>query len=113
MKDTLRSWILRRAIAAAILLTAIMALCGTIANLVKPLSWLSYVARAIAFPPSLIVRHLISLKGGSLMGVVAIELEGVAITLIFYSLVVGVVLWFLSRRSEKEEKQRKGSNAKR
>jgi hypothetical protein len=113
MKDNLGSWILRRAVAAAIVLTAVMALCGTIANLVKPLSWLSYVARAIAFPPSLIARHLVSLNGGSLMGVVAIELEGVAITLIFYGLVAGLLLWFLSRRSEMEELRRKGSPAKR
>jgi lysylphosphatidylglycerol synthetase-like protein (DUF2156 family) len=107
MKDNNRNGILRRAIAVAILLTATMALCGTVANLVKPLSWLRYVAQVIAFPPSLIVRHLIAVSGNSLMGVVAIELGGVAITFVFYTLLVALVLWLLTRRSEPSDKRRK------
>jgi hypothetical protein len=101
MKNNTRSWILRRAIAVSVLLNAVMALCGTVANLVRPLSWLSIVSRAIATPPSLILRHLVSLHGVSLAGVISIELEAVAFSLLFYALVAGVVLRLVNRRETK------------
>jgi hypothetical protein len=101
MKDNARSWIVRRAIAVSVLLNAVMALCGTVANLVRPLSWLSFISRAIATPPSLILRHLVSLRGGSLAGVIAIEIEGVLFSLVFYALLAGLVLWLVSRRANK------------
>jgi hypothetical protein len=100
-KDSSRNWIFRRAIAVAIVLTAVMAVCGTIANLVRPLSWLHYVSLVIAFPPSLIVRHLLSINGGSMAGVIVAELEGVVFTLIFYTLLAAVVFWAMNRQTQK------------
>ena len=95
------SWILRRAIAVSILLNATMALCGTLANLVQPLHWLSFISSAIAFPPSLILRHLASLNGNSLARVIAIEIEGIVFSLVFYGALAAVVLWLMSRHADK------------
>jgi hypothetical protein len=99
--DNPRRWIFRKAITVSLMLTAVMAICGTISNLVQPLAWLSYISRAIAFPPSLIARHLITNAGGSMAAVITLELAGLAFAVIFYALLAGAVFWFLNRQAEK------------
>jgi hypothetical protein len=101
MEGSQVKWIARRAMAVAVLITAVMALCGTLSNLVRPLAWLSYVSRGLAFLPSLIVRHLVSANPGSMAGAIALEIEGVAFCFIFYALIAALVLWLVLRQDEK------------
>jgi hypothetical protein len=99
MKDKSRSRIFRKAIMISVVLNAVMALCGTVSNLVRPLAWLSLVSRAIAAPPSLILSHVFSQKQRSLGDIVALEIGGMLFCLLLYALLAGLALWLLSRRA--------------
>ncbi len=74
-----------------------MTLTGTVASLVKPLRWLSWVARAIATPPGLVLRFMIRPNGQSVVSYALAAVEGLLGSVVFYALLAWFGLWLYAR----------------
>ncbi len=76
-----------------------MTLAGTLASLVRPLRWLSWIARAIATPPGLVLRLVIRPNGQSVISYAVAAVEGLLGAVIFYTLLAWFALWLYARWS--------------
>jgi hypothetical protein len=88
---------MRRAIFLSACINCLMALTGTISNLARSLHWLAWISNAIATPPGLVLRFVIRPTAHSVASFALAAVEGLAGSVIFYTLVAWCALWLYAR----------------
>lgn len=97
MRDTL----LFRAFVFSLMINALASGAGMFGNIAKPLGFLGYLAQAIAAPPAFLIGWLIRPRTSSLIEIIGAGLEGLAFSIIFYTVLLWILLLLLNRSGQK------------
>ena len=98
MARSSRVWLLRNALLVSVAIIGLMLVLGTMASLVRPLSWLGNISALLAAPPAFLVGRLLRPSGRSVVGFVAAEAGALIASIVFYALAAWIVLLCLSLR---------------
>jgi hypothetical protein len=106
MKSSVRDSRLFKAIVLSVNLNALMILLGMVGNAVKSLSILASISNGIAAPTGLLLGWLIHPAGQSLFAIFFAGFEGLIASIVFYTVVAWIVLFWLQRRSPAKKNAR-------
>ena len=107
MASKFRNSSLIKAISISVAINGFMIVLGTIGGLVKPLSGLAKFSDWLAAPPGFLIGWLIRPKAGSPAAFAIAGIEGLLVSIVFYTILAWIVLWFLTyRRRSKSDPNR-------
>ena len=78
-----------------------MVAAGTLARLVKPLSWLSAVSDALSAPPAFLIGWLVRPRSHEIVAYIISAILGLVISILFYAAVAWIVLRLMERWRER------------
>jgi hypothetical protein len=106
MKSTSQRQPIRKAFALSMCINGLMVALGTLAGLVKPLSMLTVVSDAIAWPPGHLIGWMVRPKTHDIKAYIFAAVAGVIISILFYAALSWIVLrlveYLRSSRGEQE-----------
>jgi hypothetical protein len=86
--------LLKRSFIISIMIVCLVMFAGFLGKAFKPLSFLAWIANAIAWPPALITKLVVHTHSNSVPDFAITAAAGLAITLIFYTVVAWIFLRF-------------------